>query len=400
MQFMNGSGISTINGKLFETDTPLCPRAFLVVDSYGIKFFNKGFVNTHEDNIRERGAMYKLISDNFRPEVKREVEDIINSLSVQRWQSETQHRLRRPIERNTQYMKRTTNGTMGHTITPAGCWFITVLSMCFLLNHLPFPVLARYRPVYYRMSELTFSLNFKETLGRFIRIAEQVGHPLTHTVKLLLNDIWRVSYQSEVRSALDKKCRILRVNSTKTDYCKGEQNKKGQGNSNLHHDWTNGCSSTGILHFISQRPITLLSKNQNTLGTAIYDSKIITARIAVKRIMNKSDTPPGLGAMLSKSSFVFGDNNRVVGNSIQPDARQHKQNTMPSIHHVRGAMSSMFPQRYHNGTNIHPAGILKKHWSYSDTCDDCIPYFTGWFLPSTSLLIMRFMAQSATTVIK
>ncbi|KAG7352584.1 hypothetical protein IV203_008632 [Nitzschia inconspicua] len=256
-----------------------------LMDTSRMKFFDKGFVNTLENNTRSRGAMYRLINYSARPEVQVNVKDIIQSLSVQKWQSETHGQHWNPTKGKVQNMKRTTNGIMGRTVTPASCCLLTVLYVRFLLNLLAFSVLTKYilvrrmtcsthdmssllwfrwyRPVYYRMSELTFTLNFEETLGRFIRFAEHVENPKTSTVKLFLDDIWTVNYGSEVQSALGKKCGILRVNSIKTDYSKGERNKRSQGNSNLHYDRTNGGSITGILHFINQRPITWFSKNQN-----------------------------------------------------------------------------------------------------------------------------------------
>ncbi|KAG7340327.1 hypothetical protein IV203_023870 [Nitzschia inconspicua] len=243
------------------------------------KFFDKGFVNTFENNIRARGAMYKLINDSARPEVQGNVKDIIRSLSVQKWQWEAHPRRRNPTKGKAQNMKRTTNGIMGRTVTPASCWLLTVLYVRFLLNLLVFSVLTTYilvgrmtcsthdtspllwfrwyKPVCYTMRKFTFTLNPKETLGRFVRIAEHVG------------------------------------------------------------------------------------------------------------------------------------------NTIQPDARQHRQHMMLSIHHVRGAMATMLLQSYHYVTNINPAGIFKKHRNYSDACDDYIPNFTGWLPPPTSLQIMGLMAQSA-----
>ncbi|KAG7366954.1 hypothetical protein IV203_029624 [Nitzschia inconspicua] len=75
--------------------------------------FGKGFVNTFENNIRARGALYKLISDSARPEVKEKVKDILCSLFIQRWQLETHHRHQNPVKRKIQDMKRTTNSIKG-----------------------------------------------------------------------------------------------------------------------------------------------------------------------------------------------------------------------------------------------------------------------------------------------
>jgi hypothetical protein len=48
----------------------------LVADIYGLKT-DKDFVNTLEDNIREQGAMDKLISDCAKAEMSEQVKQIL-----------------------------------------------------------------------------------------------------------------------------------------------------------------------------------------------------------------------------------------------------------------------------------------------------------------------------------
>jgi hypothetical protein len=62
-------------------------RTSLVADVYGLKT-DKEFVNTLEDNIRERGAMDKLISDCARAETSTRIKDILRALVIAEWQSE------------------------------------------------------------------------------------------------------------------------------------------------------------------------------------------------------------------------------------------------------------------------------------------------------------------------
>jgi hypothetical protein len=56
-------------------------RESLVVDAYGLKI-DKEFVNTLEDNIRERGAMDKLVSYCAKAETSNRVKNILRALCI------------------------------------------------------------------------------------------------------------------------------------------------------------------------------------------------------------------------------------------------------------------------------------------------------------------------------
>ncbi|KAL7564901.1 hypothetical protein ACA910_009390 [Epithemia clementina (nom. ined.)] len=62
-------------------------RRTLVCDAYGIKS-TKQFVNTLQDNIRERGAMETLISDGGSALISNKVKDILRTLLIADYQSE------------------------------------------------------------------------------------------------------------------------------------------------------------------------------------------------------------------------------------------------------------------------------------------------------------------------
>ena len=62
-------------------------RETFVGDVYGVKTSGQ-FVNTLQDNIRQRGAMDKLISDSARVEISQQVKDILRAMVIQDWQSE------------------------------------------------------------------------------------------------------------------------------------------------------------------------------------------------------------------------------------------------------------------------------------------------------------------------
>jgi hypothetical protein len=61
-------------------------RESLVADVYGLKTDNE-FVNTLEDNICERGAMDKLISDCAKVKTSERVKQILCALCISSWYS-------------------------------------------------------------------------------------------------------------------------------------------------------------------------------------------------------------------------------------------------------------------------------------------------------------------------
>ena len=70
----------------------------MVCDLYPLKS-SKQFVNTLEDNIRERGAMNKLISNSAQVEISNKVKDILRTLIIGSWQSEPYYQHQNPSER-------------------------------------------------------------------------------------------------------------------------------------------------------------------------------------------------------------------------------------------------------------------------------------------------------------
>ena len=69
----------------------------LTTDCYEMKS-NKEFINTLEDNVRERGAMSKLVSDQAQVEISNRVINFLHALCIQSWQSEPNHQNQNPAE--------------------------------------------------------------------------------------------------------------------------------------------------------------------------------------------------------------------------------------------------------------------------------------------------------------
>ncbi len=93
-------------------------RNTLVTDAYGMKS-DKEFVNTLEDNIRQRGAMDLLISDRAQADVSNKVADILRAYRIRDWQSEPHHQHQNYAERRIQEVKKYVNTILDRTGAPA-----------------------------------------------------------------------------------------------------------------------------------------------------------------------------------------------------------------------------------------------------------------------------------------
>jgi hypothetical protein len=87
-------------------------------DVYGIKT-DKQFVNTLEDNIIQRGAPLKLISDHGQAIVSHKVADILCSFFIDNWQIEPHQQHKNPAERRYQTIKNCTHRILDRTGAPA-----------------------------------------------------------------------------------------------------------------------------------------------------------------------------------------------------------------------------------------------------------------------------------------
>jgi hypothetical protein len=201
-----------------------------LVDIYGMKS-DKEFVNVLQDNITERGAPDKLISDRAQVEISKKIHDIARAYGIDMWQAEAYYQHQNYAERRYNTVKTMTNRIMDRTGTPAFCWLLCLLYICFLLNSCvsgalkgrtplfvatgstndisPLLAFQWYEPVYYKMDESGFPSESPELTGRFVGISEHVGHAMTF--KVLTDDTHKVIHRSAIRSALDPKERNLRV---------------------------------------------------------------------------------------------------------------------------------------------------------------------------------------------
>ena len=202
----------------------------LVTDVYAMKT-DRQFINTLEDQIRQRGAPSKLISDRAQVEVSNQVKEILRAYCINDWQSEPHHQHQNFAERRIQQLKTLVNIIMDCVGAPPHTWFLCLQYVTFLLNSTysaqlkstPLTALTGstndismllyfyfWQPVYFRHGEsVAFPSESKESHGHFVGFAEHVGHAMTF--KVLSSESQKVLFRSGIRSALEPGQQNLRV---------------------------------------------------------------------------------------------------------------------------------------------------------------------------------------------
>ena len=217
-----------------------CGHDTLVCDAYGIKS-TKQFINTLSDNIRKWGAMDTLISDGGKYDISKGVTDLLHSLFIQDYQSESYHQDQNKTETCFGPAKRYTNTVMNTSGYLACCWLLCLQYIFVVLHHLASPTLqgicpvqalqgttpdisfmphtSFYEPVYYRIefSEPDFHLpsSSSEKKGDWVGFAANQGDSLTW--RTLTEDTHMIIICSGIQSAL----------STTTNQCLASPSGEG-----------------------------------------------------------------------------------------------------------------------------------------------------------------------------
>ena len=188
-----------------------------VTDVYSIKTESQ-FINALEDNIRDRGAMKRFISDSAKVEISKKVQGFLRSLMISVWQSEPYRQNQNAAERRYQTVKTTANTVLDRSGAPPSTWLLCLMYVCFLLNHtfntstnqVPLTALTGSTPdispllrfhfwqrVLYKRDDTSFPSESREGIGRIVGISEHVGH--TMTWKVLTEHTNKIIYRSELR---------------------------------------------------------------------------------------------------------------------------------------------------------------------------------------------------------
>jgi hypothetical protein len=157
----------------------------LITDIHGMKSPAQ-FPGVLTDKIINRNAPTKLISDSTRVETCKEVHSILCAYGISSWQSEPHQQHQNPAEWRYQTVKQLCNTILDWTGTPAYCWLLCSMYVCFMLNTAfseviqstplcqayatdndisPMLYFLFYEPVYYLVDETTFPSESKELCG-------------------------------------------------------------------------------------------------------------------------------------------------------------------------------------------------------------------------------------------
>ena len=189
-----------------------------MTDVYPMKS-GKQFVKTLEDNIRRRGAMDKLVSDSAKTEISEKVMDILRAYLISNWHSEPYPQNQNPAEWLYRMTKSWTHTVMNKSGSPAICWLLCMIFVCYILNHIAcgalngsIPFLVLYgitpdisimllytfsQPVFYATHDQHFPSESEEAAAFRVGIGEHCGDAMTQ--KLLDKIAQKIIYRSAVR---------------------------------------------------------------------------------------------------------------------------------------------------------------------------------------------------------
>ena len=217
-----------------------CGHDTLVCDAYGIKS-TKQFINTLSDNIRKWGAMDTLISDGGNYDISKGVTDLLHSLFIQDYQSESYHQDQTKTETCFGPANRCTNTVMNTSGYLACCWLLCLQYIFVVLHHLASPTLqgiypgqalqgttpdisfmlhsSFYESVYYRIDSSEPDFNFpsssNDNKGYWAGFTNNQGDHLTWSI--LTEDTHKIIICSGIQSAL----------STTTNQCLASPSGEG-----------------------------------------------------------------------------------------------------------------------------------------------------------------------------
>jgi hypothetical protein len=106
----------------------------LLSDVHGMKS-PASFPGVLMDQIIDRGAPTKLISDGAKVETSMAVHDILCTYGISSWQSEPYHQHQNPAERHYQTVKCMCNTIIDRMGAPAYCWLLCLMYVCVILNN-------------------------------------------------------------------------------------------------------------------------------------------------------------------------------------------------------------------------------------------------------------------------
>ena len=178
------------------------------------------FIHTLMYEIRKRGAMNTLISDNAQAQINRRIETLLGQLCVNNRQSEPHRGNQNPAELGYRDVKLKNKLILDTKNVPAYCWLVAAMYVCELMNHIALECLGWrtpyewmygytpdisallqfefYEPVYYQKYGANYPSDPTESVGRFVGIARDVGHGMTYKI---LTENYKIIHRAVVRTA-------------------------------------------------------------------------------------------------------------------------------------------------------------------------------------------------------
>ena len=179
---------------------------------------DKTFVKVLYDCIRKFGAMDVLISDCAKAQISNKVQDLLRALFINDRQSEPGNKNQNFAERGWQDIQRKTNILLNYSGAPDECWLLALCHVGFLINHIALERLGWrtpiewisgstpdisvflqfifYEPVYFALNDEDDQS--EEAMGRWVGVAENVGHRMTY---LILTNDKKILRRSRIRTA-------------------------------------------------------------------------------------------------------------------------------------------------------------------------------------------------------
>ena len=181
-------------------------RTSRYIEIYGMHS-DAEFVNTLNDEIRDRGAMDMLTNDRAQAEISKRVKDILRSYVIKDWQSEPHQQHQNYSERIYQDVKKNTNWVLNWSGAPPQTWLWAFQYCAYIMNRTarqtlgwrtPYEALYGQTPdisvmLKFVFWELCYIANYQEDGGSFpsesneiavrmIGFSESVGHSVTFKV--------------------------------------------------------------------------------------------------------------------------------------------------------------------------------------------------------------------------
>ena len=162
------------------------------------------FVHTLMDEIRKRGAMNTLISDNAKAEISERIHKILRTFAIDDKQSEPYRGNQNKAELGWRDVKAKSQMLLDTSGAPGSLWLEACKYVCQLMNHTATEALGWrtpwewifgetpdltaflqfvfYEPVYYLKYDAKYPEDPTECVGRFVGVSEDVGHGMTYRI--------------------------------------------------------------------------------------------------------------------------------------------------------------------------------------------------------------------------